>query len=398
MFRSIIFCVGISVFCPMKPMQSSVFTGSDVDTITAAIKKMPEHNQPKDLAQSISFMKQGAKVWDLIKKYKLGSAILLNFSSRSNQEFGVADRISKAYDTTDLQFWNVIKNDKNLKEKATRNDIPFTYEALQKVDYNMYYRSTYLRINSQDEKVQSYFNNFIKAYQTTIVQLQWYLYAQAILQDSKAFNSGMISLEDPNHLLFKTLDGYAELVSPKYKLHSGISLHSLVTTKAYTRESSHYEGQKYFKNDFGIDIQDDDNQPLRILPGNKSHLLYGIRSNGMTFIKWEDYGVTFNPIKGDTSVVPHLKGFLDKRDVQDDPELNRREKTPTDVTQEFEQLYGKSLSKQDQKNIKIEGISYMLQLLDKSKSAKFTNYLVTNKGYHANTLDARKGGEVILNL
>lgn len=207
----------------------------------------------------------------------------------------------------------------------------------------------------------------------------------------------MISVQDPYHLLFKTLDGYAELVSAKYKLHSKLSLHSLTTIKAYTRESSHYTGQKYFENDFGIDIQDEKNQPLRILPGNKSQLLFGIRLNGMTFIKWEDYGVTFNPIQGDVSIIPHINGYFDKKDLEDNPGLHRREKTPQNVIQQFQTFYKKPISKKDQDNIKTEGISYMLQLLKNSSQAtKLIDYLVDTKGYSENTLQYRKGGEVIL--
>lgn len=398
MFKTVILCTGISFFyCIANPTQHTDFTEFDIVIIKTAIKKLPERNQPKNVAQALSFIRQGAQAWNVITNHKIGSAILQNLTNISSQEFGIADKISDAYNTTDEQFWALMKDNTTLKDKANRHDIPFTYESFQKVDYNMYFRSTYVRINAQDKKVQNYFNKFIRAYQTTIVQLQWYFYARAIVQDGKAFTSGMISLQDPDHLLFKTLDGYAELVSPKYKLHSKLSLHSLTTIKAYTRESSHYTGQKYFENDFGIDIQDEKNQPLRILPGNKSQLLFGIRLNGMTFIKWEDYGVTFNPVKGDVSIIPHIKGYFDKKDLEDNPGLHRREKTPQDVLKQFQNVYKKPISKADQNNIKTDGISYMLQLLkDSSQATKFTSYLEKTKGYSADTLQYRKGGEVIL--
>lgn len=361
------------------------------------LEKLPKNSQPSDMAQALQMIKDGAFVYDSIKQGRFYDAVVHNFSIAKNIGLSLVPVQEKtlwrnAFNTSDLDFWNIIKNDKVLAKKASHHDIPFTLESLQSVENAMYFRSTYARIYSKEALPK-----FIKAYQESIVQLQWHLFAQSIIQEGRAFSSGMISVKDPSFALFKFLDGYAELVSPKYKLHNSISLHSLTTTKAYTRKSSHYEGAKRFDFDCGIDIQDSKNQPLSILPGNKSHILFGLRSNDMCFVKWENYGVTLNPLEGDMSLIPHIKGYFDKKDKHDDPVLERREKILADVTQEFKKLYGdKKITGKDKENIDAYGISYMIKMLDPKSQETFKNYLIKDKKYSKDSLDLRKGNEIIL--
>lgn len=82
MFKAIIFYIGISFFyCIANPTQHATFTESDIAIIQTAIKKLPERNRPKDIAQTLSFIKQGAQAWNLITNHKIGSAILQNLTN-----------------------------------------------------------------------------------------------------------------------------------------------------------------------------------------------------------------------------------------------------------------------------------------------------------------------------
>lgn len=58
MFKPVILCAGISFFyCIANSTQHATFTESDIAIIKTAIKKLPERNQPKDVAQALSFIK-----------------------------------------------------------------------------------------------------------------------------------------------------------------------------------------------------------------------------------------------------------------------------------------------------------------------------------------------------
>lgn len=358
------------------------------------LEKLPEKNQPADMAQALQMVKDGAIVSDLIEQGRVYDAVAHNFSIDKTVVVSDQEKIlwQKAFNSSDSVFWDLIKDDKVMAKKISHHNIPFSLESVKSVEHGMYFRATYARMYSKDGLVE-----FVRAYQQSVIQLQWHLFARSVMQEGQAFSSGMISVQDPSFVLFKFFDGYAELVSPKYKLHSSISVHSLVTTKAYTRKSSHYSQAKRFDFDCGIDIQDSKNQPLAILPGNKSHILFGLRSNDMFFVKWENYGVTMNPLENDMSLVPHIKGYFDKKDKQDDPVLERREKVLQDVSEEFKKLYGnKKITGKDKKSIEAFGISYMIKMLDPELQEKFKTYLVTVKKYDLHSLNNRKGNEIIL--
>lgn len=364
----------------------------DIELMKKYLEQLPQKNRPADMTKALEMIKDGAMVAELVHKRNFYDAIMMSREQNFSEQDTVV--LKSAFNTSDLEFWNLIKDDKELAAKAGRHAIPFTLKALESVESAMYFRSTYARMRIGIATMEE----FAHAYQAAIVQLQWHLYTHAVLQDKGVFSSGMITVEDRQSDMFKFLDGYAELVSPKYKLHNSVSFHSLTTTKAYTRKSSHYNGAKKFKNDFGIDIQDSKNRPLSILPGNKSHILFGLKDNGMLFVKWENYGVTVNPRQKDMSILPHLQGYFHKKDIQDDPVLERREKVTSDVMNKFESLYGKkkSLSSKQKKAIEAYGISYMIKELNPIAAQEFKDYLITVKGYSEKSLSVRKGNEIIL--
>jgi len=124
----------------------------------------------------------------------------------------------------------------------------------------------------------------------------------------------------------------------------------------------------------------------------------------MLFVKWENFGVTFNPIAGDFSVIPHMSSFLHTKGIQDNPLLERREKTPVNAIAEFKRIYKKPISKKNQELIDTYGISHMMKMLNgvdvivhnKHAPKQFADYLLTVNKYSADSLPYRKGNEVVL--
>lgn len=391
----------------ISPEQTSV--KFDFDKTTAvkeeielknALESLPEKSRPANIDDALQMIKDGKTVADHIANNKFYDAIALNlpfFRLTSNAATHDAQVFKQALNTDDSTFWKTIQNDPIIAKSIQAHNIKFTFEEFQKPENNLYFRNTFIRKNLKNPEHS--LSLYQKAYQKSIVQLQWHLYARATLQD-QAFTSGMITFNEPNFQTFKFLDGYAELVSPKYKLYANISLHSITTTKAYTRESSHWDGQVGLKGlNFGIDIQDSDGKPLDILPGNKAHILFGLRTNNMTFVKWENYGVTFNPIKGDVSIIKHTGGYFHKKNKKDIASLERREKLPNSVLEKFKQLYDKQLTAEEEKSIKIDGITALRQILahnSPAKTTEFDTFLIHDMKYQPATLHVRKGSEIIL--
>lgn len=371
-------------------------TNDHLQKLTTTLQSLPEKSRPADIKQALDLIQQGQRAWDHIQEGNVYNAIITNIPDDQAKNISKSDYLimKNAYNTNDATFWSIIKNDTNIQKKCTTLNIPFSLQSLTSLEQNMSLRALYADTNLANK---DFLQSFKRAYQTAIVQVQWHLFAHAIIQD-QAFTSGMITTKDPGHHLFKFLDGYAELVSPQYKLYNGTSLHSLLETKAYTRHSSHWKGQVN-GNQLGIDIQDESNKPLVILPGNKSHLLFGTLKNNMVFLKWENYGTTLNPLEGDYSVIPHLKGYFEKHGKQDESTLHRREKIAPDITLVFNKLCSKPLTDAQIKYINTYGISGMIEMLKAYYPANlrtFENYLTQTKGYDPSTLSMRKGGEIIL--
>lgn len=378
-----------------KPKTDSMTSTDTMQVIRKKLEMLPEHNRPQSITVALHEIQQGKQAFEKVAQGKFYDAVAQQ--NPAYKDYVDAQTLQRAFNTTDQEFWQIAQHNKLLQEKAKKHKIPFTLEDFCKPENNMYLRATYARKNMID---QALMNKFIHDYKQRIVQIQWHLYAHSIINDI-AFTSGMITMHDPNHQLFKFLDGYCELVNPKYKLHDGKSIKALISTKAYSRESSHWTGQRALggKN-FGIDFMDNRNNPDHVLPGNKSHLLFGMRDNGMVFVKWEEYGVTFNPMQGDISAIPHLFRYFQKNGVHsDDESLHRREKIPPTVKKEFEKLYPGKLNQKIMQDIDTYGISYMRQILHNQypdREIIFDHFLVTHMHYDPTTLHVRKGSEVIL--
>lgn len=371
--------------------------------IRKSLAALPAKNRPANLEAALAEMKAGEKVFEFLQKQQLGEAIMMNFPSEKEINRSKA-LLAHTFNMNDTAFWNLIENDPEIKASVLAHNMSFTFDAFKNPEFNMSFRMIYIRKNMKKfsttkEEYEANMHECELAYQKALIQLQWYLFSRAILQD-QAFTSGMITFQDPQDTVFRFIDGYGELVSRRYKSFGGMAAHSLVANKAYTRESSHWNGQKAFGNkNFGIDIKNSKNKPMSVLPGNKSHLLFGMRTNGMTFVKWEEYGTTFNVKTGDYSVIHHTFRYFEKKDLQDDPTLHRREKVSADIMKYFNRVYGKTLTKQQTERVETNGIAEMLKMLDAKSPelvVKFKKYLVQEFGYQPDTLHLRKGGEIIL--
>lgn len=373
------------------------------------LASLPTRNRPSNIAQALSNMQQGAEVYRQIRQGNFFDAVMSNIDDdsllrthryASGQEVfldpGIA-LLHQVMNGSDQQVWNLIRHLPAMRTKLRKLNVPFTEQNFILPEFNMLFRLTYVRLRIKSKAV---LQQYQQAYEKTILQLQWFLYQQAMVED-KAFTSGMITMHDPNYSIFKLLDGYAELLTPGYKLHEGGSLHSLWTTKAYSRISSHWTGQTALAGkQFGIDLQSED-QDEELLPGNKKHILFGIRNNGMIFIKWEDYGTTLNLLDGDFSAVPHTLRYCLKVFGEDDVAYHSREKIARDIKEMFASLYDQALTDQQKHDIDVHGIAAMIRILaevSQQKAEVFKKYLVDVKKYNKHTLQHRKGAEVILTI
>ena len=127
----------------------------------------------------------------------------------------------------------------------------------------MLFRMTYLQtMISNDEILQQ----IQESYEHAVIALQWFLYAQALLEND-TFLSAVITIPDKNLSLFYFLDGYAELISPRYRLYSSLSIHSWWQSNAHTQITRHWKYKKLFKDAaFGINFKNKDNEIEYVLP------------------------------------------------------------------------------------------------------------------------------------
>lgn len=359
------------------------------------LQNLPKAYRPANIDVAVDYIQKGDSAWDSIKKGKTFDAVVKNIDAKNFVNYDILV-LKDCFDVDDEVFWNKIKDDTNLQALAKKNGLPFSRDALNSKEYGLYLKAEYVRDHTINPKI---LEEYLNAYQTTIVQVQWHLYSKAILVD-KAFHGGMITFKDPQSYMFNLLDTYAELISPNYK-NVGV-LRSLFKTGAYNRESSHWDGQRARDGkNFGIDILSKDGKSLPILPGNNPHLLFGERTNGMTFVKWEEHGTSLQ-----NGGLSHALSFIKTRGENDET-VHSKERVPKDVMSLFEKLYKAKKSfferifKKDttSSDVKTYGISKMLELLEKQNPANalsFKNYLISVKKYDPKTLNLRKGGEVIL--
>lgn len=364
----------------------------DDTTILKALEGLPAHNKPKCMRAAMERIKKGNAIWVRLHHNQAYEAITNNSDPTSVEQ----QTLQRVFNANHTDLWNMIRDNHALQKMAHDQNIPFTATAITSPEYNMYFRTAYIR---QVVPV-SHIDEFMQQYEDAMINLQWHLYAKTILQGEQAFTSGMITMNDaPHFTVFKFLDGYAEMISPTYKLHAGLSYHSVTTPIAYARKSSHWTGQKSFNdNNFGIDFFNRNRLPNPVLPGNKSHMLFGLRTNGMVFIKWEEYGVTMNVKHSDYSALKHTVRYFEKKDKQDS-QLERRESIPAYVTAEFKRLCPKALSRKTKADIKTYGISKMLEVLEMDAPehvVTFETYLTKHLMLKKDSLYHRKGNEVVL--
>jgi len=361
----------------------------NMQKIITALDAMPEKYKPTDMKKALLSILQGSAVWTAVNSNKIYDALTLHIVDPAT-----ARTLQLAFDGSIDDFWQTAHKSTALQEEITRSNIPFTREACASKEYKMLFRMAYIRTTIQDPNI---LEQVTDAYQHAIIKLQWYLFAQSIIQENQVFTSGMITQPDQDLNMFHFLDGYSELISPRYRLYSGLSPHSLWQSKAYTRKSSHFGKKKKFNDrNFGIDFKDVNGKTIPDLPGNKSHLLFGTLDNGHTFIKWEEYGITINFKDSDYSALTHIVRYFEKKDVPDEA-LHRREVVPKEVKFNFKS-YSPTVTKQEKPAIQKDGVSAMLGNLksDPQKHQAFTDYLTKFKGYDPETLQYRKGNEVIL--
>lgn len=355
--------------------------------ILQELSNLPTNYQPEHPEQALKFMMKGNQIFKSVYTDKFFQACSL-----SNLNAADTRVLQNALSSSDEQFWKLIHADEQLQHEIEKCNVSYTRENFLSINYTMLFRINYARLHISSQQV---WHQFKSAYEQALIALQWYLFAQAIIQDS-IFTSGMITIPDPDYSLFKFMDGYCELVSPCYRFYSGLHPHSLWQTHAYTRKSSHWTRQKQFNDsNFGIDIKDNEYKILPILPGNKSHILFGILKSGLLFIKWEEFGTTINFKEKDFSAIKHTLRYFQKKEKEDEA-LQRREKISQDVMLQFRSLYPHKLTKHQADEIQIFGIQKMLEILDKDAADFFTKYLIQRKKYIKDTLHMRKGGEIIL--
>lgn len=343
---------------------------------------LPTKFQPVDLKQSLLFILQGNNVWRHLQKNNLFDALALQ-----NPTAEFAKIATTALNSSDDVFWTHVHNDPEVKRDIEMCNIAFNRDSSISHEYKMLFRMTYIKAHVTDA---AQLEQFTQAYENAIIALQWFIYAQALLQD-RPFISAMITLPDHEYTLFHFFDGYCELVSPRYRFYSAMHPHSLWQCHAYKRFSRHWKHKKDFDNTaFGIDMINQAN----ILPGNMSHILFGRLDNGLLFVTWQQHGITLNFKSKNFSALKHPIDALKRH--HHDASLYRNEKVSEDVAHQFKSLHKQTLTKDQSYNVSRDGISAMLSLLEHDTKKMFEKYLKEFKKYNPFTLQYRKGDEVVL--
>lgn len=378
-------CTSTTTMQPSQPLTSTSIN-KNLHTVMEAISALPTNRQPSNLKQSLMLMLEGGQIWKAITQNKPYNALTLTSLSSQNAQI-----LQQALNNSDDRFWILIHKDPAVQEAIEHCNIPFTRDTSTMHEYKMLFRFTYIRVHITNPDILIQVQ---QAYRHAIIALQWFLFAQAILQDS-IFTAGMLTIPDNQHYLFHFLDGYAELVSPRYRFYSGLHPHSLWQPNAYTRSSSYWKNKKQFHDSmFGIDFQDNDHQSIPVLPNQNSHLLFCALDNGMTAIKWERFGVTLNIKNRTFSALKQPLRYFQKNNQNTD--IIRKEKIPQDVMLQFKSLFNNHLTKYQSDQINKDGITAMLNMLDSSGRSIFIDFLTKRKKYSSLTLTLRKGNEIIL--
>jgi hypothetical protein len=351
----------------------------NLQTIISKIENLPEKYRPADVKKAMALMLQGKSIWNNISKNKFYSALTLHI-----QDAKVTNIVKNCLEKSIDRFWIDIHNNKKIQQAIEQANVKFSREMSQQPEYFMFFRMTYLKsMITKEETLKSIEN----AYQEAIIALQWFLFAQAILENDM-FTSAMITIPDQNLYLFYFLDGYAELISPRYRFYSAMSFHSLWQSDAHTQLTGHWKHKKIFKDAaFGINFKNKDKEAQNILPLNNSNLMFGTLDNKLTFIKWQgnEISVLKKPLK---ILQPKNKS---------ESSINRYDKIPQDVIYQFKSLFKHPITRHQSNLIYKDGISAMLNMLDDNIRSLFINFLEKSKSYNVFDNTLRKGNEIILN-
>lgn len=347
-----------------------------LQTIINKLNELPEAYKPTDIKNALKLMLQGKTVWENISNNKPYAALEVKVD-----EPQTALIIKNSFEMKPDNFWIEIHNNQKIQQAIEQANITFNRETSSSPEYFMLFRMTYLKVMIQDEEL---IKKIADAYQQAVIALQWFLYAQALIEN-EIFLSAVITIPDKNLSLFNFLDGYAELISPRYRLYSALSIHSFWQSNAHTQITRNWKYKKLFKDAaFGISFKNEtehENNEYR-LPLHNAHLVFGTLDNKLTFIKWQKRS-------------PHLIDLMKNRNSID-PKFIRNDKPCKDTSLQFKSLFGHTLTRHQALLISKDGISAMIQMLDHEAKKLFIDFLKKIKKYNPTDNHLRKGNEIIL--
>jgi hypothetical protein len=155
-----------------------------------------------------------------------------------------------------------------------------------------------------------------KEHLRAIVHIMWYLYSEAI-NKHEAFIEGSFIILDPDFKLYNFLMLYARRYNPDITGQHDPLNHATNNPFACSRDSSHWKSSQAHWSHYGIDIRQEEDQPVyNILPTGKPHLLFGIvgENPNRLFIKFEDHGLyTGGGVRNPTELLGHAWYYVVSR-------------------------------------------------------------------------------------
>ncbi len=241
-----------------------------------------------------------------------------------------------------------------------------------------------------------------KDYLNAIIALSWALFDKAVRQ-GEGFTGGTIVFEDKGHKVFNFLFDYAKKANDSLANGKRNPKYISQNCFAYERHSSHFPEMQDAYGQFGVDMRYGNGDLEKLLPANKSHLLFGqvaSKNKELSFIKMEVYGLCAR----DASVIKHGLEFLKGNKGKKGP--SRREAVPKEVKNMVEQMLNEmpkenraAVSQEIGKPAIIKNIYSVAKKLATIKGvpgSKKAQELVTYLEKNFDHLDIRRGNEVIL--
>ena len=188
------------------------------------------------------------------------------------------------------------------------------------------------------------------AYLNAIIDLMWFYYDMAI-DKNQAFSEGTFVLQDQGNRIYDFLMKYVKMVNPREINPVAIPPSYQF---AYPRFSTHFKDEQDKYGQWGIDIRFTLLSPQRLLPAQKSHLLFGKINKDLIYIKMENFGTCPDQFAQHTKqtgeaqarkMLPtldsYLKGYFPQRVLNwaqdyvgtDDDPTYRKEHIPQQVLQ-----------------------------------------------------------------